>query len=110
MKKNAMMMYRFIIQFIQGLHEDMINKLQKDIFNTVSDKILECFQAVTRYDSEQVLRYCRDEVFPLWFCNNELLTMKNTKCKNCNGDLIFEFQVLLINTRLCLMYSICLRR
>ena len=75
----------------------MINKLQKDIFKSVNDQILECFTAVTRYDPEQIIRYCRDDVFPLWFCNNELLTMKNTKCKNCNGELIFEFQVIVFN-------------
>ncbi len=75
----------------------MINKLQKEIFKNVNDQILDVFTAVTKYDPEQILRYCRDEVFPLWFCNNELLTMKNTKCNNCKGDLIFEFQVLLVN-------------
>jgi hypothetical protein len=77
----------------------MIDKIKSDIFKDIpSDIFLSTFTKVTNYDPEQILRYCRDDVFPLWFCKDNLLTVKNTKCKFCNGKLIFEFQVNFILT------------
>jgi hypothetical protein len=72
----------------------MIDKIKTDIFkDNPSDIFLQTFIRVTHYDPEQIIRYCRDDIFPLWFCKDGLLTVKNTKCLSCNGKLIFEFQV-----------------
>jgi len=76
------------------LENEMITKLQNDVFKTADDIIYDLFSKVVSYDQEQIIRYCRDDLLPLWFNKNGMLTMKNTKCKNCNGELIFEFQVM----------------
>jgi pre-rRNA-processing protein TSR4 len=79
---------------IESYYEnEMISKLQKDIFQSSEDVFYDLFSKVCSYDPKQILRYCRDDVLPLWFNNKGLLTMKNKRCKYCEGEMIFEFQV-----------------
>ncbi len=73
---------------------EIISKLQKNIFKNAEDIIFQVFAKVISYDPNQVVRYCRDDIIPLWFTQNGMLTTKNTKCRNCGGELIFEFQVI----------------
>jgi hypothetical protein len=86
-------MAQYVSEVEEECDNEIINKLQKNIFKNAEDIFFEVFSKVTSYDPKQVVRYCRDDIFPLWFCNSGMMTMKNTKCKNCGGDVIFEFQV-----------------
>jgi len=81
-------------QMDEGLEDEMLSKFQGDIFKTADDVFYDLFSKVLEFDPEQIIRYCRDDVIPLWFNSKEMLTMKNTKCKQCKGDLIYEFQVM----------------
>lgn len=59
-----------------------------------SDIILNLFTNVVYYDKKQILRYYRKNFYPLWFTQEKMLTTKDTKCLNCGGDVIFEFQIM----------------
>ena len=74
----------------------MVNKLQTEIFKSEMDPIFNTFSNVVNHDPLQIIRYCRDEILPMWFCSTGMLTAKNTKCKNCKDDVIFELQVAFI--------------
>ena len=52
------------------------------------------FINVTNYDKKQVLRYYRNNFYPLWFTQEKMLTTKNTKCRNCGGNVEFECQIM----------------
>ena len=52
------------------------------------------FTNVTNYDKKQVIRYYRNNYYPLWFTQEKILSTKNTKCINCGGDVEFEFQIM----------------
>jgi pre-rRNA-processing protein TSR4 len=73
---------------------EMIGKMQKEIFKMADDMFYDTFCKVVEYDPKQVVRYCREDVIPLWFNQNGMVTVRNLKCKNCKGDLIFEFQIM----------------
>lgn len=64
------------------------------MFKANEDVFFETFSKVVSYDQEQIIRYCRDGVYPLWFSSTGLLTTKNTKCKTCGGEVVFEFQIM----------------
>jgi len=72
---------------------DIVSKLQNNMFKNIDDIFYDVFSKVLSYDPKQIVRYCRDDFFPLWFSNAGMLTVKNSKCKHCGSDLIFEFQV-----------------
>ena len=78
----------------EDLETEVIGKLQKDIFKISEDLFYDLFTKVVTYDPKQVIRYCRDDVMPLWFNSVGMVTVKNLKCKNCKSDLIYEFQVM----------------
>jgi pre-rRNA-processing protein TSR4 len=78
----------------QECESDMVNKLQENVFKNLKDIFYDVFSKVVSFDPQQVLRYCRDDVIPLWFTNQGMLTIKNTKCKNCGGEMIFECQIM----------------
>jgi hypothetical protein len=82
----------------EEIETEFINKVEKNIFGrrNSQDIFYELFSKILSFDPKQVIRYCRDGIFPLWFSSYGMLTMKNTKCKNCGGELIFEFQVMII--------------
>jgi pre-rRNA-processing protein TSR4 len=79
----------------EEIETEFINKVETNIFGqrNKEDVIYELFSKVVSCDPKQVIRYCRDGIFPLWFCSNGMFSMKNNRCKNCGGELIFEFQV-----------------
>ena len=45
-------------------------------------------------DKTQVVRYYRNDFYPLWFSSEKMLSIANTKCKNCGGEVEFEFQIM----------------
>lgn len=80
-----------------------INKIEtEDIDELESDKQLELnsdlffkvFSAVVNHDKTQVVRYYRNDFYPLWFSSEKMLSIANTKCKNCGGEVEFEFQIM----------------
>lgn len=66
------------------------------------DLIFELFSKVVNYDSEQIIRYYRNDYYPLWFTQQGMLSVSNTKCRQCQGDISFEFQIM---PYLFLLYS-----
>ena len=66
----------------------------KIIDTTSQDIIMNLFVNVINYDKKQVLRYYRNNFYPLWFTQEKMLTIKNTKCTNCGGNVEFEFQIM----------------
>ncbi len=90
-KEDGMHQYECDVE--EECEDEIISKLQKNIFKNMEDIFYDVFSKVISYDPKQVVRFCRDDIFPLWFSNTGMMTLKNTKCKNCGGELIFEFQV-----------------
>jgi pre-rRNA-processing protein TSR4 len=80
----------------EELENEFMAKIQNDIFKSSQqeDIFYNLFSKVLNFDPKQIVRYCRDDIFPLWFCKNGMLSMKNSKCKNCGSQMTFEFQVI----------------
>lgn len=56
----------------------------------------ENFRKIMSYDAEQVTRYNRFGD-PLWISSeNQLIPEDVPKCENCNGERVFEFQVIVL--------------
>ena len=66
----------------------------KIIDSSNSDIILSIFTKVTNYDKKQIIRYYRNNFYPLWFTQEKILSTKKTKCRNCGNDIVFEFQIM----------------
>ena len=66
----------------------------KIIDSSNQDIIMGLFTKVTNYDKKQVIRYYRNNFYPLWFTQEKMLTTKKTKCTNCGGNVEFEFQIM----------------
>ena len=66
----------------------------KIIDSTNQDIIMNLFTKVINYDKKQVIRFYRNNYYPLWFTQERMLTTKNTKCTNCGGNVEFEFQIM----------------
>ena len=66
----------------------------KIIDSTNQDIIMNLFTNVINYDKKQVIRFYRNNFYPLWFTQERMLTTKNTKCTNCGGSVVFEFQIM----------------
>ena len=64
------------------------------ILNLEDDIIFNVFSSVVNYNNTQILRYYRNNYFPLWFTKKNILTVSSTKCKNCKNDIEFEFQIM----------------
>ena len=64
------------------------------ILNLIDDNIFNLFSCVVNYNNTQILRYYRNNYFPLWFTKKNILTVSNIKCKNCKGEIEFEFQIM----------------
>jgi len=74
--------------------EKETNNPYEDILKINEDIFFECFSKVVNYDPKQIIRYSREEDFPLWFNKINMITIKNTKCKYCKNDMVYEFQVI----------------
>ena len=66
----------------------------KILDSTNQDIIMNLFINVTNYDKQQVIRFYRNNYYPLWFTQEKMLTTKKTKCTNCGGCVEFEFQIM----------------
>lgn len=66
--------------------------LEKNVID--DDPVFRCFMKVIKSNSHQVVRYCRDDVNPLWYCKSNILYSKDIRCNNCGGRRIYEFQIM----------------
>ena len=66
----------------------------KIIDSSNNDIIFSLFSKVVNFDKKQVIRFYRNNFYPLWFTQDKMLTTKKTKCTNCGGDIVFEFQIM----------------
>ena len=77
----------------------------KIIDSSNKDIIMTLFTNVTNYDKKQIIRYYRNNFYPLWFTQDKMLSTKNTKCLNCGGNVEFEFQIMpylfMIQPKIC---------
>lgn len=63
-------------------------------FTVEEDRFFSKFRKRIAREPEQVLRYDR-KAEPLWISGNHRLSEENVpKCQNCNGDRVFEFQIM----------------
>ena len=81
---------------IEKIQEESDEEKENDkiIDSSSNDIILSLFTKVVNYDKKQVIRYYRNNFYPLWFTQEKMLTTKKTKCTNCGGDVVFEFQIM----------------
>ena len=81
---------------INKIEEESDDEKENDkmIDSSNNDIILNIFTRVTNYDKKQIIRFYRNNFYPLWFTQEKMLTTKNTKCTNCGGDVVFEFQIM----------------
>ena len=81
---------------INKVEEESDDEKENDkmIDSSNNDIILNIFTRVTNYDKKQIIRFYRNNFYPLWFTQEKMLTTKNTKCTNCGGDVVFEFQIM----------------
>ena len=81
---------------INKIEEESDDEKENDkmIDSSTNDIILNIFTRVTNYDKKQVIRFYRNNFYPLWFTQEKMLSTKNTKCTNCGGDIVFEFQIM----------------
>ena len=81
---------------IEKIEEESDEEKENDkiIDSSNSDIILSLFTKVVNYDKKQVIRYYRNNFYPLWFTQEKMLTTKKTKSTNCGGDVVFEFQIM----------------
>lgn len=70
------------------------NNPYDDILKLNEDIIFDCFNKVVGFDPNQIIRYSRGEVFPLWFNKHKMLINKPKFCENCKCEMIYEFQVI----------------
>ena len=81
---------------IEKIEEESDDEKENDkiIDSSNSDIILSIFTKVTNYDKKQIIRYYRNNFYPLWFTQEKILSTKKTKCRNCGNDIAFEFQIM----------------
>ena len=81
---------------INKVEEESDDEKENDkmIDSSNNDIILNIFTRVTNYDKKQIIRFYRNNFYTLWFTQEKMLTTKNTKCTNCGGDVVFEFQIM----------------
>lgn len=80
---------------INKIEIEEVDELESDQqLNENEDLFFQVFSSVVDYDKKQVVRYYRNDYFPLWFTKDEMLTVQNTKCKNCKGEIEYEFQIM----------------
>ena len=81
---------------IEKIEEESDDEKENDkiIDSSNSDIILSLFTKVTNYDKKQIIRYYRNNFYPLWFTQEKILSTKKTKCRNCGNEIVFEFQIM----------------
>ncbi len=75
---------------------EVVDKLTNEIFKAENDKVFELFTSVVSGEKDQIVRYCLDNIMPLWFCRENIISIKNLRCSTCKDKLIYECQVSLI--------------
>ena len=80
---------------IEKIENDSDDEKENDnAIDSHEDIIMNLFTNVVNYDKSQIIRYYRNNFYPLWFTQEKMLSIKNTKCRNCGGNVIFEFQIM----------------
>ena len=80
---------------IEKIEEESFDEKENDkLLDINNDFFYDIFSNVVEYDQQQIIRYYRNNFFPLWFNKNNILTVNNIKCKNCEGKVEFEFQIM----------------
>ena len=81
---------------IDKIEEESDDEKENDkiLDSTGQDIIMNLFTNVINYDKTQIIRYYRNNFYPLWFTQEKMLTTKKTKCTNCGGNVEFEFQIM----------------
>lgn len=81
---------------IEKIEEESDEEKENDkiIDSSSNDIILSLFTKVVNYDKKQVIRFYRNNFYPLWFTQEKMLSTKKIKCLNCGGDIVFEFQIM----------------
>ena len=80
---------------IEEIEEESLDEKENDkLLDINHDLFYDIFSSVVEYDQQQIIRYYRNNYYPLWFTKNNILTVNNTKCKNCGGNVEFEFQIM----------------
>ena len=80
---------------IEKIEEESFDEKENDkLLDINNDFFYDIFSNVVEYDQQQIIRYYRNNFFPLWFTKNNILTVNNIKCKNCEGKVEFEFQIM----------------
>ena len=80
------------LEKIEDVSDD--EKESDKIIDSNQDIIMNLFTNVVNYDKKQIIRYYRNNYYPLWFTQEKMLSVKNTKCRNCGGNVVFEFQIM----------------
>ena len=81
---------------IEKIEEESDEEKENDkiIDSSNNDIILTLFTKVVNFDKKQIIRFYRNNFYPLWFTQEKMLSTKKTKCNNCGGDVVFEFQIM----------------
>ena len=80
------------LEKVEDVSDD--EKESDKIIDSNQDIIMNLFTNVVNYDKKQIIRYYRNNYYPLWFTQEKMLSVKNTKCRNCGGNVVFEFQIM----------------
>lgn len=75
--------------------DELLSKMaERSMFKPEDDIFYKFFSAIVNENPQQIIRYCRDNIKPLWYCKSNMMTNKNITCKYCGKKKIFEFQVM----------------
>lgn len=81
------------------------NLIEKSGFKIDDDIVFKFFFNMIRDNSDQVVRYSRSDIQPLWYSSNNIMKDSNITCQYCKKKKLFEFQVM---PHLFILYNILL--
>jgi hypothetical protein len=75
--------------------DEFLNKVfDKNGFKIDNDIVFRFFYNIIKENPDQIVRYSRDKIKPLWYCTNNIMKNTSIKCKNCKREKLFEFQIM----------------
>lgn len=101
--KKLMKNYKEIDESELNDEEKIYDQAEDEFLNRVMDKsgfkidndiVFRFFYNIIKENPDQIVRYSRDKVKPLWYCSNNIMKNTKLKCKNCNKEKMFEFQIM----------------